>query len=144
MESEKLLTVSIIIFAIFAGILAIVNTIAFASATDGTCSSINKAYAETMMVLNIVLIFLSVAVVAFMFYELFKKSGKKDLLEEQAPKQAKQPVKQPVKQDEAPRYVQRQTMSKQLPQSKIEDASSIFDRPVAIREELAVAKAWNV
>lgn len=149
MKTEKLLMVSIIIFAIFAGILGIVNAIAFASATDDTCTSISKAWAETMMVLNIVMIFFAVVVIAFVTYELFKGSGREDVLKStkekeapvapvQAPKQY-QPPTQPTKQYQPPT-----TYARRLPPSRVEDASSIADRPLAISRELTVANAYEL
>lgn len=148
MDSEKILKVSIIIFAIFVIILGIINAISFSGATDNTCATISKAWAETMMVLNIVMIFIGTVIVVFVTYELFKKSGREDVSRKKSggdEGSKKRTVSTESKQStyvEEPSYQPVQTGG--LRPSRIQTSSSLYDRDLAISNELIAQQAYIV
>lgn len=142
MDYGKTLKIAIIIFSVFVVVLGIVNAIAFASATDDTCNSINKAWAETMMVLNIVMIFMGVIVVAFVTYELFKGAGKEDLMNKsktQSNKKITSRKSDDMMVDNKP--IPKMNNQYQDPdEPSIRTAASIYDRGLTIDRELLVAQ----
>lgn len=133
MEFEKFLMISVIIFAVFAMVLGIINAIAYGSATDGSCNSITKAWAETMLIINIVGIFLAVIVIALVCYQLFKHTGREDVTAQAAKKKT---TKQPVEKKTSFEYG-----AETIPIPKTETASTIYNRPEETRRLLNAAFA---
>lgn len=144
MNTDKLLKISIIIFSVIVIVMGIVNSIAFASATDGTCSSISKSWAETMLVLNIVLIFLAVVALFFTGYKLWKQAGIDDVMEKKQDKVEKSASVAPIQQAQPVQQSQPVMYNKKMEtdmQNKITDASSIYSRSSLIDRELYASQS---
>ena len=123
--------------------IGIMNTIAFSTATDGSCSGITKSYADVLMVLNIVLIFVSAIIGSLVFYQMLSQSGRTSTREKVVEMKSKSTEEKNIKTDK-PRPVVDKMPVKNMDVYETRYTSQILDQPAVIDRELYSASAYSL